>query len=78
MALTGRVLFSHYENNGPTNGRAISLPSALTAFSDLSTARTIAGATINAIVELLPTGLVQAKRTYYTPSTAAQLQSAGN
>lgn len=85
MALTGRVIFSAYPYNGkgdPTSatiGRMQSLPSALTNFYAAPPGTTAGNnITINSIVELLPTGLNQPSKKFYTPSTTTELQDNGN
>lgn len=84
MALSGRVIFSSYPyagygNQSPTQGRAESLPSALTYFEGVPAGTTAGNNIIMAsCVCLLPSGLNQKPTKFYTPSTPAELQTNGN
>lgn len=58
------------------NATYASDPSAGTSFIGISPAITIGNFTINAIVEILPTGLNQKPRRYFTDATVATLNTA--
>lgn len=90
MALTGRVIFFGYRKNqydlkdangNPAiNGVALNLPAALCTLSP-APANTLAnGATMQSIIELLPTGLYHNGQStkYYSGSTVDQLNTAGS
>lgn len=78
MALTGRVIFSSYNSNGQDRmGTSRSFPSGLALLSSVPGGITVGQATCNSIVEILPTGLNQVSKKYYTPSSVADLASNG-
>ncbi len=83
MALTGRVVASIYRsgvNNYATGGmgRSRSFPSALVNIRPADLGITADSVTMNAVIELLPTGLRNASKEYWTDSTPAQLITNGS
>jgi len=85
MALTQRVIFNSYPFNGEGKqdtgvmGVTQNLPSALTRFYTAPAGTTAGNSiTISSIVELLPVGLNQQPKKFYTDSTTTQLGSNGS
>lgn len=88
MALTGRIIASIYrigqnDLKNPAGTPAVqgishSLPSAQCAFYALPAGTTANGVTMASIIELLPTGLNQPVKKYYTDSSISSLQTNGN
>lgn len=86
MAVTGgRITASIYRINGNDvsfagvkTGRTYNWPNVGVQFYDLPPGVTANGFTMNAVIEVLPTGLNQPSTKYYTPSTAAQILSGGS
>jgi hypothetical protein len=85
MAVTGgRITGSFYRVNtndekfpGAITGRTRNFPNVGTIMYDLPPDVKACGITMNAVVEVLPTGLRQNSVQYYTPATVAQLLSSG-
>lgn len=88
MALTGRVIATSIYRLGAndlknqfgtpaTQGVPMNLPAAQCLIYAAPAGTTANGATMATVIELLPEGLNQTSRKYYTTETAAALQSAG-
>lgn len=85
MAVTGgRIPGSIYRINGndikfggAITGRSYNFPNVGTQIYDLPPGVTANGLTMNAVIEVLPTGLNQQSTKYYTPSTVADILAAG-
>ena len=86
MAVTGgRITASIYRiNDSDINfdtaitGRTENFPNVGVLFYDLPPGVLGNGLTMNAVIEVLPTGLNQPSKKYYTPATAATILSAGS
>ena len=83
MALTGRVLASIYRkgnNNLATGamGRLHSFPSAKTIIRPADLGTVADTVTMNSVITLLPEGLNQGNKDYYTDATVAQLGTNGS
>ena len=83
MALTGRIVASIYRkgiNNLVTGGmgRSRTFPSALCNTLPADLGVTADGVTMNAVIELLPSGLGNVTKQYWTDSTPAQLITNGS
>lgn len=89
MALTGgRIIASIYRINQydiknvlgtpATQGVIENLPGNLCRFYPAPANTTANGVTMNAIIDLLPTGLNQPVTKYYTDSTVAQINTNGS
>lgn len=86
MAVTGgRITASIYRINdsdikfpGTITGRTENFPNVGVLFYDTPPGTMANGLTMNAIIEVLPTGLTVPSKKYYTPSTAAQILSNGS
>ena len=86
MAVTGgRITASIYRINGndikfdgAITGRTRNFPNVGVELYDLPPGVTANGLTMNAVIEVVPTGLNQQSTKYYSPSTVAALLAAGS